>query len=213
MLISGYNMECIVDWDEELRLEREKRIEEELQEQKRCQQLRLKIEEIICKTFSDEKLKEIQPYKEAIFSYLKDNGKLDLVNNVSALSGCINIYYRILKGENVGIDKYVFLQSSSRTSENEIAREIAKQYSISNDILISMATEKCIEQGGSSFDNDSINEIIYEMLKKFESENLENLPFDELNNAIRTMIYLQSNTNLNLNPYLKSKRMTLIRRR
>lgn len=213
MLISGYNMECLVDWDEELRLQKEKRKEEELQEQKRCQQLRLKIEEIICKIFSNDELKEIQPYKEAIFSYLKDNGKLDLVNNISSLSACINIYYRMLKGENVGLDEYVFLQSSSRTSENEIAREIAKQYSISNEILISMATEKCIEQGGSYDDNDSINEIIDEMFKNFKSENLENLSNDELNNAIRTMIYLHSNTNLNLSPYLKSKRMTLMRRK
>ena len=95
MLVSGYNMECIVDWAEELKFQKEKQKEDELQEQKRCQQLRLKIEEVICKNFSNDELKEIQLYKEAIFSYLKDNGKLDLVNNLSSLAYCINIYYRI----------------------------------------------------------------------------------------------------------------------
>ena len=60
MLITRFNVESIVDGEEELKYQKEKQKEKELreqqkekelQEQKRCQQLRLSIEEVICKYF------------------------------------------------------------------------------------------------------------------------------------------------------------------
>lgn len=98
---------------------RQKRIEEELEKARREQNLRLKMEEVICKRFSNN-LTEIQPYKEEIFSYLKDNGKFDLIGEPSKLASFIWSYYRVLSGKDVSLDEYISLQSYSRTFENEI---------------------------------------------------------------------------------------------
>ena len=180
MLISGYNMEYLLDPDSdsiaEERLEIERQIAANLREQKACQQLKQKIEELICKMYSKDELKEIQLYKEAIFSYLNDNGKANLVNNISALSSCISIYYRVLKRENVSLEEYAFLQSFSRTSENERTKKMKK-------LLVSKATEKCTEQGIELYGDDSIKAINENIHKTIE----------------------QSNIKLNIDPYLPRK--------
>ncbi len=139
--------------------------------------------------------------------------------------------------------EYILLQSLSRTSENEATEEIQRQYEEAKNILISAATKKCIEQGGTETDNDSINEIVDELIEQYKTGTLDEAVFNliyekyknksekvkteickslgidtyeeikstcnPLVNAISTIIYLQSNTELGLNPHLRSKRLKL----
>ena len=128
---------------------------------------------------------------------MKDNGKLDLANDKSSLATCIDIYYRILKGEKVGIHEYVFLQSFSRTSENEIVSTIRNQYSSAEDILSLIIPKKDLVQIKSCNNIDSTGEITSNLLKTFQGEYSEILS-DFASDAIKTMIYLQSNTNFDL---------------
>ena len=64
-------MECLVDWAEEEKIQRQKKIETELEEQKNRRELRLKTESLICKIFNHEELIEVQKYKEGIAAYIE----------------------------------------------------------------------------------------------------------------------------------------------
>ena len=248
MLISGLNIDmALPPYEEFAKAERQKRIEEELQDAERREILKLRMEEVICKMFSDKDLVEIQPYKEAIFIYLNNNGNFDIIYDISKLQSFVRIYYRILSKKNVALSEYILLQSLSRTPKNEVTEKIQRQFDEAKDILISAATKKCMEQGGTATDNDSINEIIDELIEQYKTGDLGETIFNQiyekyknksekvkavickilcidsfeeikstcnsLANAISTIIYLKSNTDLNLNAHLISKRLELQRRK
>ena len=236
MIIQGLNMDMLMPpYDEE---------KERQKEEKRREKLKSDMEEIICEKFSDKDLGEIQRYKREIFDYLDCNGNFELINNASKLEIFIKIYYKILSKKDVTLSEYVLLQSLSRTSNNEVAEEIRRQYKEAKDIVISVATKKCVEQGETILEEDSTNKIVDEFIEQYKNRNLEEIGFNSiyekykdksneakalicktlgftsfeeiksesnnlLINAIATIIYLESNTDLDLNSHLKSTKLRL----
>ncbi len=234
MIIQSLNMDMLMPDDQ---IEYEKQKEEE-----RRKKLKSEMEEIICEKFSDKDLSEIQHYKKEIFDYLVLNGNLDLTDNTSKLEIFIKTCYRILSKKDVSLNEYVLLQSLSRTSKNEVAEEIQRQYKEAKDIVISVATEKCIEQGETTLDDDSINKTVDELVEQYKTGNLDEIGFNavyekykdesnevkalickslgftsfeelesnnSLTNAIATIIYLESNTDLGLNSHLRDTKLKL----
>ena len=234
MIINSLNMDMLMPDDQ---IEYEKQKEEE-----RREKLKSAMEEIICEKFSNKDLCEIQRYKKEIFDYLVRNGNLDLTDNTSKLEIFIKICYRILSKKDVSLNEYVLLQSLSRTSKNEVAEKIQRQYKEAKDIVISVATEKCIEQGETTLDDDSINKAIDELIEQYKTGNLDEIGFgaiyekykdesnrvkalickslgfasfeelegnNSLTNAISTIIYLESNTDLGLDSHLRDTKLQL----
>lgn len=97
-------------------------------EEERCKKLRAKMEEAICRSFSGEELIKIQPYKEAIFGYLKDNAKYGIEDLPATLENYIVIYYKDLAGKNVTTSEYGFVQLNSRTINNTITNKLNNRY-------------------------------------------------------------------------------------
>ena len=208
MLINGFNMECLVDWAEE---------------QKNRRELRLKTESLICKIFNHEELIEVQKYKEGIAVYIEQNAKFYLISNEGSLSDFIKLYYKTLKKENLLISSLVYMQSLSRTEKNIVVDEIEQRYNISKGTLISYATQECIKKYGVSDDEDLINEIVLDTINKIKNSNLENKSIKDkdegiidsylINEAVKTIIYINEKTNLKLNPYLRCKKKVLTKRK
>ena len=208
MLINGFNMECLVDWAEE---------------QKNRRELRLKTESLICKIFNHEELIEVQKYKEGIAAYIEQNAKFYLISNEGSLSDFIKLYYKTLKKENLLISSLVYMQSLSRTEKNIVVDEIEQRYNISKGTLISYATQECIKKYGVSDDEDLINEIVLDTINKIKNSNLENKSIKDkdegiidsylINEAVKTIIYINEKTNLKLNPYLRCKKKVLTKRK
>ena len=223
MLINGFNMECLVDWAEEEKIQRQKKIETELEEQKNRRELRLKTESLICKIFNHEELIEVQKYKEGIAVYIEQNAKFYLISNEGSLSDFIKLYYKTLKKENLLISSLVYMQSLSRTEKNIVVDEIEQRYNISKGTLISYATQECIKKYGVSDDEDLINEIVLDTINKIKNSNLENKSIKDkdegiidsylINEAVKTIIYINEKTNLKLNPYLRCKKKVLTKRK
>lgn len=110
-------------------------------EERRCKNLKAKMEEVICRSFSGEELTKIQTYKEAIFGYLKDNAKYGIENFPSTLENYIAIYYKDLAGKPVTTSEYGFVQLNSRTTNNTITHKLNRRYFICDGILESVARE------------------------------------------------------------------------
>lgn len=203
-------------YKEHIENENKKRILEEQLEQKRCQDLKYSMEDIICNNYSGEELEKIQLYKEAIFSYLKDNCRFDVTKDISKLTLYIKTYYKVLLKEN-SLSDCILLQKLSRTSENKITDLIKQNYESAKEILVFNATEKYNKQGISdALENDEINKIIDDLIKNYtnrfkNSGGLENFqPFElELLKAIEIITFIEMNTNLELNPYIVSKKLQL----
>ena len=199
-------MECLVDWAEEEKIQRQKKIETE----KNRRELRLKTESLICNIFNHEELIEVQKYKEGIAVYIEQNAKFYLISNEGSLSDFIKLYYKTLKKENLLISSLVYMQSLSRTEKNIVVDEIEQRYNISKGTLISYATQECIKKYGVSDDEDLINEIVLDTINKIKNSNLENKSIKDkdegiidsylINEAVKTIIYINEKTNLKLNP-------------
>lgn len=97
-------------------------------EEERCTELRDKMEEAICRRFSGEELIKIQPYKEAIFGYLKNNAEYGIENIPATLGNYIEIYYKDLTGKQVTTSEYGFVQLNSRTINNTITSKLISRY-------------------------------------------------------------------------------------
>ena len=80
-------------WDAYVAREQNSR---EKAEEERCRNLRGMMEQAICRRFKGKKLNEIQPYKDAIFAYLKDNLNYDMEYSSYDLGRYIEIYYKHL---------------------------------------------------------------------------------------------------------------------
>ena len=127
-----------------------------------------KVNKIINSTFRDADLIQATRYEKIIVSYLKTNIKAEYLKDDTKLSAIINVYFQILTNRDVSIDKYIFLQSCSRTVDNEIAREIEKNYLDSKFILMSASDlfEIKVE------DNSDSDKVIDEILMKYEDHNI-----------------------------------------
>lgn len=112
-------------WDAHVAREQNSR---EKAEENRCKKLREKMEEAICRSFSGEELIKIQPYKEAIFGYLKDNAKYGIEDLPITLENYIVIYYKDLAGKHVTTSEYGFVQLNSRTINNTITNKLNNRY-------------------------------------------------------------------------------------
>ena len=111
----------------------------------------------------------------------------------------------------------------SRTEKNIVVDEIEQRYNISKGTLISYATQECIKKYGVSDDEDLINEIVLDTINKIKNSNLENKSIKDkdegiidsylINEAVKTIIYINEKTNLKLNPYLRCKKKVLTKRK
>ena len=139
------------------------------------------------------------------------------------MSDFIKLYYKTLKKENLLISSLVYMQSLSRTEKNIVVDEIEQRYNISKGTLISYATQECIKKYGVSDDEDLINEIVLDTINKIKNSNLENKSIKDkdegiidsylINEAVKTIIYINEKTNLKLNPYLRCKKKVLTKRK
>ena len=94
MMIFGLNLDMLLPpYEEYAGAERE-----------RCEKLRLKIEDVINKTFSGKELIEMQTYKENIFRYLDQCG-MDIMDDDSKFESLIRKYYREQKQEKPKVRK------------------------------------------------------------------------------------------------------------
>ena len=130
-------------------------------EQERCNELRLKMEQAICKNFSGKNLIQIQYYKDAIFLYLRDNAKYGIENSESILGRYIAIYYKNLTGQKISINEYLFLQSASRTTNNIVTELLYNKYLYSDDLIKDIAIDIGIEKS-----------LIIEMIENANESNL-----------------------------------------
>lgn len=201
----------IGSYDDYLKKEAEKRVFEEISKQERLQNIKFKMEKIICDNYLGHKLNNIQLYKDAIYSYIVSNGKKDLENNENDLLSFINIYYKKLKHEEISITELIILQNMLGNQENEIANDIKRIYNNSKEILIDIATKRV-----GTIGEDEINMMVDKLIEEHKKntfyikrDSLNNLEELNLAKSIATVLYLQDNTNLDLNPHLPSKKLKL----
>ena len=65
-------------------------LEQELIEQKRCKNIKNKMEEVIVRNYKKKDIKDIQPYKDAIYAGLVDYAVLDIAEDEQILFNILN---------------------------------------------------------------------------------------------------------------------------
>lgn len=154
-------------------------LQRSLDEQERCRNLRGMMEQAICRRFKGKGLKKIQPYKEAIFEYLKENLNYRMEYSSDILGWYIEIYYKHLTSKQLSIGEVSFLQSNSRTFDNDVTRSLRNRYfecdNVLNEISILTGTNKD------------------EIIKLIEGSVSEQHALDEFVNKVATFFALKKN--------------------
>ena len=178
-------------------------IKREVDNQKTNTELKEKTNKVICDNYNNENLQEILPYKEAIYNYLNELGNNDLLkDNNQNLLLLVSIYYKYLKNKTISLKDLIYAQSQTTDNNNFITNEIIRRYNASKNILVTVAKSNL----GNNTDNNEINKMISMILNEFKTTNNQESFNDVLRQAIVTMTYLQSNTNLYLTPYLEEEK-------
>ena len=175
----------------------------EVDNQKTNTELKEKTDKVISDNYNNENLKEILPYKEAIYNYLNELGNEDLLkDNNQNLLLLVSIYYKYLKNKTISLKDLIYLQSQTTDNNNFITNEIIRRYNASKNILVTVAKSNL----GNNADNNEINKMISMILNEFQTSNNQETFNNVLRQAIVTMTYLQSNINLSLTPYLEEEK-------
>lgn len=188
---------------ESLRIEA---LQNSLAEQKRCKNLRGRMEQAICRRFRGRELIEIQPYKEAIFEYLKENLNYSMEYSTGILEEYILIYYKHLAGKQISIGEVEFLHSNSRTFDNDVTKSLRDRYFECDHILemvsigIGMIKEDLIKLIESdSPDQPTLDEFEDKVVKFFASKKSNNpyeISISDFYRAIKTIRELRNNPRL-----------------
>lgn len=190
-------------WDAYVAREQNSR---EKAEEERCKNLRVKMEEAICRSFSGEELIKIQPYKEAIFAYLKENLNYGMENSSYDLGRYIGIYYKHLAGKQISLGEVEFLQSNSRTFDNGVTKSLIARYFECERVLeivsieIGMTKEDLIKLIESDSPNQpTLDEFEDKVVKLFASKKNNNpykISAPDFYRAIKTIRALRNKPNL-----------------
>ena len=171
--------------------------------QKTNTELKEKTDKVICDNYNNKNLKEILPYKEAIYNYLNELGNEDLLkDNNQNLLLLVSIYYKYLKNKTNSLKDLIYLQSQTTDNNNFITNEIIRRYNASKKIVVAVAKSNL----SNNADNFEINNMISMILNEFQTSNNQETFNNVLRQAIVTMTYLQSNINLSLTPYLEEEK-------
>lgn len=188
------------NYEEIIRLES---IQRELDEQRRYRKLKEKVEKAICKLFTGNELKQIQPYKEVIFEYIQSNGIDELTYSTpesqDKLNIFIKIYYKILTNKFVSLDEYAILQALHKNLDNDISSILRGKYSNSETILEFMAIDLGISEFDikSFIDGHSSDEFVSLLSVRIASKyGNDPTKINEIKNAIITIKTLRSNPQL-----------------
>lgn len=180
-------------------------LEQELIEQKRCKNIKNKMEEVIVRNYKKKDIKDIQPYKDAIYAGLVDYAVLDIAEDEQILFNFVDTYYDILKSDKVDIYGYVYIQSLLRNNDSFITGVILNDYEISKGFVI----EESRMLGGITGDTQADLEAINAVIQRRIDEYVENYD-DGAITPLGEMLYIQNNTNLDVNPFVQVdvKKMT-----
>jgi len=179
-------------------IEREEAEDRRHAEQRRCEVLRTRMEQAICKSFSGDELAHVQLYKDAIFGYLKNDAKYDL-NDYEIEMFVVNLY-RILSGKQVSTFTYCRLQTKSRTKENIFTRELIVRYHASDFLVetlamqLNMSHSELIEMIDcyDGIELVRIKNAISELYKKEKSQDSIEPTADEMMTAVDTVKKLRA---------------------
>ena len=147
-----------------------------LYEMEKNDALNKRVDKIINGLFKDEELMQAKTYEGIIVSYLKSTIKQEYLKDDMKLASIINVYFHILLNRDVTIDKYLFLQSCSKTYDNEISREIEKKYLDSKFVLMSASDLFDISIDEYSDADRAVDEILI----KYEDRNIRGRIYSNL---------------------------------
>ena len=181
-----------------------------------------RVDKIINTLFKDEELIKANLHKNSIINYLIENIKEEELANDTKLASIIRVYFDILNSRDATIDKYLYLQSQSKTIDNAIAKEIEKKYVDSKYILVSSSSLFDI----SVDENSNPDRIVDEIMFKYEDQNVrgriysriyQNCKNDQekaiavtralarLDKAYNTLLIIKASNNFE--PYRESKKV------
>jgi len=181
-----------------------------------------RVDKIINTLFKDEELIKANLYKNIIISYLQENIKEEALKNDTILTSIIKVYFDILVSRNTTIDKYLYLQSQSKTQENAISREIEKKYLDSKFVLVSASelfdisvdeyndTDKIVDEIMMKYEDHCVRGRIYSnIFQKYKNDQEKSIAITKalvrLDKAYNTLLIIKASNNFE--PYRESKKV------